>query len=405
MAPIWSGYRVACAWLPLLPLRIDVMRHPAWDGRPLVLGAGPGERQVVRLVSPEAEQAGIRIGQPVRTVTSICPDAIVIQPDPVRLAAVRAEVLLSLQRVSPLVEPADEHFFLDLRGLSTLYRGDLSALERAIRAAMPPLLRPRIGIANGKYTAHVAAALAPTAGFQVIPAAETVAFLAPRPMNYLPFPPPMLNQLELLGLRTVGDLAALPIGAVQAQFGTIGAHAWRLANGLDDERIIPRGVEPAVQAVLRFDDPLASVDAVMIALDRLLITAFANPTMRARSARQARLRALLSDKTSWEKIVTFKEAVSSRDVALRALRGKLELPNGLPLAPIDELALDLLGFRGEAARQGNMFIPQAMQIGRLAEVARHLQARYGSTPLYRAVAVESWSRIPERRWALVPCDL
>ena len=45
---------VSCVWLPQLPLRVELLRHPAWDGRPLVLGAGPGERRVVQLCSPEA---------------------------------------------------------------------------------------------------------------------------------------------------------------------------------------------------------------------------------------------------------------------------------------------------------------------------------------------------------------
>jgi hypothetical protein len=41
----------------------------------------------------------------------------------------------------------------------------------------------------------------------------------------------------------------------------------------------------------------------------------------------------------------------------------------------------------------------------IAEAARQLRARYGRVPLYHAIEVEPWSRIPERRWALVTCDL
>src|SRR5262249_10616550 len=77
--------------------------------------------------------------------------------DPVRTAAVLDAVLSDLQRVSPLVEPADDgYFFLDVRGLQAMY-GDIAALEDAIRAAVPPLLRPRIGMANGQFAAAVAA--------------------------------------------------------------------------------------------------------------------------------------------------------------------------------------------------------------------------------------------------------
>jgi hypothetical protein len=120
-----------------------------------------------------------------------------------------------------------------------------------------------------------------------------------------------------------------------------------------------------------------------------------------------RLRALLSDGTSWERLYTFKEAFSSRDATRRALKSKLDLPNGLPPAPIEELALELLGLGGEAARQPGLFVARARQLAEIAEAARQLHARYGRVPLYHAIEVEPWSRIPERRWALiqVPCDL
>src|SRR5436309_15470723 len=114
----WPDVKVACVWIAQLPLRVEVLRHPAWDGRPLVLGGAPGERKVVQLCSPEAEQAGITPGLLLREVVPLCRDAIVLQPDPVRTAAVLEQVLAALQQVSPLVEvDASGYLFLDLRGL------------------------------------------------------------------------------------------------------------------------------------------------------------------------------------------------------------------------------------------------------------------------------------------------
>src|SRR3979411_3226649 len=156
----WPNVRVACVWIAQLPLRVEVLRHPAWDGRPLVLGGAPGERKVVQLCSPEAEAAGVRPGLLLREVVPLCPEAVVLQPDPVRTASVLESVLAELsQKVSPLVEPGsgdDGYLFLDLRGLQTLY-GEFSRLEEAIRAAVPPLLRPRLGFGSGKFAAAVAA--------------------------------------------------------------------------------------------------------------------------------------------------------------------------------------------------------------------------------------------------------
>lgn len=407
----WPDVRVACIWIAQLPLRVEILRHPAWDGRPLVLGGAPGERKIVQLCSPEAEAAGIRPGLPLREVVPLCPEAMVLQPDPVRTATVLEAVLADLQRVSPAVEPAEDgYFFLDLRGLQAMY-GELAALEEAIHAAVPALLRPRLGFANGKFASAVAARMAEpgfTARSCVIPASETQNFLAPLSVRHLLMLEPAAQQrMELLGLHTIGDLAALPFNAVQSEFGPEGARAWRMAHGKDTEPVVARPVATSVQDGLRFDDPLGSVDAVMAAIDQLLAHTYSQPALQGRSVRQVRLRALLSDGTSWERLYTFKEALSTRDAARRALKSKLDLPNGLPPAPIEELALELLGLSGEAARQPGLFVARARQLAEIAEAARQLRARYGRVPLYHAIEVEPWSRIPERRWALVQvaCDL
>jgi hypothetical protein len=66
------------------------------------------------------------------------------------------------------------------------------------------------------------------------------------------------------------------------------------------------------------------------------------------------------------------------------------------------MALELLGLAGEAARQQSLFTLRRRQLDPVVEAARHLRARFGGdVPLYHAVEVEPWSRIPERRWALV----
>ena len=105
------------------------------------------------------------------------------------------------------------------------------------------------------------------------------------------------------------------VGHEQEHGHCAGAQAWRLAHGKDTEPVVARPVIASVQDGLRFDDPLGSVEAVMAAIDQLLAHTFAQPALLGRSVRQVRLRALLSDNTSWERLFTFKEALSTRDVA------------------------------------------------------------------------------------------
>lgn len=400
----WPEVSVACVWLPQFPLRVEMLRHPAWDGLPLVQSGGPGERKVVQLCSPEAERAGIHPGLPLREVISLCREAIILEPDPVHTARVREEILRGLCRLSPSVEAREEELFLDLRGLEGLYRDDLDGLEEAIRRAVSPLLQPRLGFAGGKFTAAVAAREAPPFGRRVVSAPHARAFLAPLSIGHLPLPPQLGQRLDLLGLCTIADLTALPFPAVQAQFGPPGARAWRLAHGQDDEAIIPHRFDPPLGISFRAEDPLGSSEAVTAVLLQLLKQAFGRPNLTGRSVRQVRLRALLSSDTSWERLVTFKEPVSSVEGARLGLESRLGLANFLPSAPVEELSLELLGLTGEVARQPSLFLTRARQEGAIAEAVRQLCARYGYSPVYRIMELEPWSRIPERRWALIPYD-
>jgi DNA polymerase-4/protein ImuB len=405
LATYWPDVGILCIWLPQLPLRVEVLRHPAWDGRPLVIGGEAAERNAVRLCSPEAERAGIRPGLPLREVLALCSDAIVLPHDPVRAATVLEEILPRLQEVGPTVELGKDRAYLSLHGLRRLYHDDFAELERAIRAAVPALLGPRIGVGRDKFTAWVAACEAPPHGRRVVPDAATTSFLAPLPVRYLPFPPKISWQLHLLRLRTIADLAALSFSAVQAQFGSMGARAWRLATGRDDEPLVPHRFNPTIRVALGFDAPLASVDAIMAALGHLVVRAFNDLTLQGRAIRKVRLRALLSDGASWEWLNTFKDPFADREAAYRALKSRLEIRGNLPTSPIEDLSLELMGLTSETGKQPSLFAAHARQLSQVVEVVRQLSTRYGYVPLYRAVEVEPWSRLPERRWALVPCDL
>ena len=97
---------------------------------------------------------------------------------------------------------------------------------------------------------------------------------------------------------------------------------------------------------------LASVESVLIAVDHLLARAFRNPALNGHSVGRSGC-ALLADGSSWERLVTFREALLSRGAARNALRSKLDLPNGLPAAAIEELSLELMQLGGEGGKQAS----------------------------------------------------
>src|SRR3989442_8704746 len=89
----------------------------------------------------------------------------------------------------------------------------------------------RVGWGKGKFVAWVAATRAKPGGAFIVPPGEEGVFLASQPVAVLPLDSDAHRRLRLLGLRTLGRLAALPEEAIVSQFGRAGRRWWRLAAG------------------------------------------------------------------------------------------------------------------------------------------------------------------------------
>jgi nucleotidyltransferase/DNA polymerase involved in DNA repair len=231
--------------------------------------------------------------------------------------------------------------------------------------------------------------------------ADLATFLAPAAITWLPLPPSTLRRMERLGLRTLGDLAALPAAAVQAQFGPAGRAAWALTRGQDDERVRASPPPAAVTETLILPAPAVSRETLLLALTRLALRAFAHPALQGRHVHQARLRAKIEDGGSWEQCATLREPGGRRRV-IEALSYRLQIVESP--GPVEALTLEVTGLITAGGRQEQLPGLRPRRPRQLAEAGRQLKQRYGTTGLYRIVEVEPWSRIPERRHALLSYD-
>ena len=394
---------IACLAVPHFALRVAALDRPRLDGEPLVLIDASGAAPVVADRTPEAAERGIRIGMGVREAFALCHDATVLQPNPVRERGLADRLLGRLERLSPLVE-ADAalpgHWYVDLLGLDRHLGPSTEAATRLL-ATLPPALRPRAGVGPGKFVARVASGQAAPGGTRVVPAAEARSFLADRAVTWLPLPPKTIQRLETLGLHTLGALAALPRATVAAQFGPAGAHAWDLANGHDDEPVRPRSWVPVVSEHLDLPASVTTRETLLLATEWLVKRAFRRPVLQGRHVRRARLRLHLDGGRSWATSLTLREPSGEADLG-RALR--LRLAAIAPPGPVASLAIDLTGLTAELGKQQRLPTMTARRPASLIEAARHLKARYGASPLFRVVAVEPWSRLPEERHALMRYD-
>jgi nucleotidyltransferase/DNA polymerase involved in DNA repair len=391
--------RIACILIPHLSVSVERQRDPSLCRRPVVIGETPDQRKAVLDCSPEAEAQGVRAGMPLRQALALCRDAVFLPPHPSLYRDVFESVLEALETFSPEVEEdALGRAYVNADGLALHYEGELDMGERIIRSLRDATgLVASAGIAEGKFVAWAAAVTSEPGQVCTVPAGKEGEFLHPLDVSLLPCKSDTLRRLDLYGLHTMGDLAALSIGPVQAQFGINGKRLWELAQGVDGELLRPRRREEVVVEGMRFPSPAVSVEALIVACRRLLVRL--HWRLRGRAARRMRLRALLWGGRSWEKMATFHEAIVDWERML--FIAKSALANTTLPGPVEELTIELSGITEERGRQATLFAEKAGLRQQLGETVRQLRARWGRPFVSRVVEVEPWSRLPERRHALI----
>jgi DNA polymerase IV len=226
---------------------VEQRDRPELRGRPVVVGGGgPDQRGVVSAASYEARRYGVRSAMPLRTAAALCPAAIFVPVDGRKYRAVSRQVMAILRRFTPAVEQISiDEAFLDVAGTEALF-GTPEEVAIAIRRAIQGELRltASVGVATTRLVAKIASDLRKPDGLVLVPAGEEAAFLAPLPISRLwGVGERSRAVLAEHGVRTIGDLAALPVDLLTRRFGSMGAVLHDRAQGIDPTPV--GGVEAA----------------------------------------------------------------------------------------------------------------------------------------------------------------
>lgn len=240
---------------------VSIKDNPKLKGKAVVVGAGV--RGVVLSANYEARKFGIRAAMPVGRAQRLAPTAIFIPPDHTRYHEVSEHVMKIFRDVSPHVEPISlDEAFIDVTGAKRLL-GSGREIAMMIRAKVEKEqgITCSVGIAHNKFIAKLASQHCKPNGLLEIATDQILSFLHPLPANAIWGVGPKTNeQLEKLGLRTVGEIANTPLSTLIRALGeATGSSLYELAWGRDYREVISYEPEKSISAAETFasdiDDP------------------------------------------------------------------------------------------------------------------------------------------------------
>jgi len=393
---------VVCVWIPALRLAVARLTRPQIDvGAPLIL-ADELERGRVVDYTLTAAALGVRPGMTLVQAQAVANEARTVFDDPVADARVWAEVLEALDAASPLVEDDGlGRAFLEMQGIA----GDAAGWVRAVHAALAghgeatralDALGTRVGCGGNRFVAGAAAWL----GDGVVCEGDPAAFVARLPLEVLEIDHGVLERLRLLGVTTLGELAALPHGPFVRRFGTEAAMWHDRARGIDERPLKPRTRALRVDRRLYGEGEASSEEQVLFALRTLV--GWVVDDLAAAGRRAGRLVLTLECDDGESHVLTTRVAQPTAVPAtlFELLRARLE---GVTLtAPVTglRLAAEELASGGVAL---SLFAASDPDPDAIGIVLARLDAALGEGKALRARVVDG-PRI-ERRFALEPFTL
>jgi protein ImuB len=413
---MFDSSMIACVLIPRHSLTSALGNRREMIGRPLALSPEPGGPQVIGEVSGAAETFGVRAGMRLAEALGRCPALVLVAPDPVRAEAHWEGMMRRLEGLGAAIEPGrpGEAFFT-VEQLRALYGSPEMILAKARRALGTPV---RVGAGPNRMCAFAAARrMRARRPAMIVEERAARRFVAGLPVAMLgdglawarrsrgddrasereAQEVSCVDALERLGVRTLGELAALPAEAVADRFGKPGLRALRLARGAE-EPLRPRQPHEDLLERLALPEAVSGPQlerAMRLLIERLL----AHPGRAGRTLRRLRIEAGLAGGGGWRTDVVLRSASADAERLRLALVPKLDKLPG----PTASLGLRAVELGPEAGEQPALSpAPEDERRGRVTEAVGQARAAAGRDAVLRLLEVDPASRVPERRATLSP---
>lgn len=365
---------------------VEKRDDPTLADKPLIIGGG--RRGVVSTACYIARIAGVRSAMPMFKALKLCPEATVLPPRMDAYAEASRQIKALFREVTPLVEPLSlDEAFLDLRGTERLHHGPpAQTLARLIlRIEREVGVTASVGLSHNKFLAKIASDLDKPRGFSVIGRAETLDFLAPKPVSLIWGVGKALHaRLKGDGLNTIADLRARDPAELLSRYGAMGQRLAALSRGDDARPVSADSRMKSISSETTFDEDIADLDRLDAHLWRLSVKV----ADRAKAKETGGRTVTVKLKTPDFRAITRQHALDAptqlADVIHRS--GGQLLRSAIDRGPFRLIGVgisDLAPLPDDPGAAGDLFDPTAAARAGAERAADRIRARFGSDAIIK----------------------
>lgn len=267
----WDAPAILLVDLDAFFASVEQLDHPAWRGKPVIVGGDADKHGVVSTASYEARKYGVHSAMPASMARKLCPQAIWSRGHFDRYRAVSSQVMAILQDESPhLQQVSIDEAFLDVSP-TPLNREHPVRIAQRIQHRVAELgVTCSIGVGTSKTIAKIASDMDKPRGLTVVYPGREADFLAPLPIRRMSGVGARAEEALLKrGIKTLGDMAHAPENLLRSIYGKNAEMMRRRCLGLDMTAVEQDDDVKSVSNEITMANDLVTFEQVAAAVDTM----------------------------------------------------------------------------------------------------------------------------------------
>ncbi len=267
----WNGKAILLVDLDAFFASVEQLDHPAWRGKPVVVGGDADKHGVVSTASYEARKYGIHSAMASSAAKELCPHAIWTHGHFDRYREMSSKVMAILGDESPHVQQVSiDEAFVDISPTHVNQEHPIQIAQR-IQARVSDLgVTCSIGVGTSKTVAKIASDRDKPRGLTVVYPGSELEFLGPLPIRCMSGVGKRAEEtLRKHGIHTLAAMSHAPESLLRSIYGKNAEMMRRRCLGLDETEVEQDRSVKSVSNEMTFSEDLTTYEEIARATDML----------------------------------------------------------------------------------------------------------------------------------------